>query len=160
VGTASLAIATPVGTLRLVEREGCLVRLVWDHSACAAADPESDGSALLCEAADQIDAYFRGARRRFELPLAPGGSPFQRRVWQAMAEIPYGRTATYGALAAASGSTARAVGGACGANPLPIVVPCHRVVASTGLGGYSGAGGLDTKRRLLELEGALERTLL
>jgi methylated-DNA-[protein]-cysteine S-methyltransferase len=151
----SLALETPVGRLVLVEHDGRLVRVYWGEES-----PGLGATALLREAARQLGAYFAGARQGFSLPLAAAGSPFQRRVWHAMTQIPYGRTATYGALAAALEGTARAVGGACGANPLPIIVPCHRVVASTGLGGYSGAGGAETKRRLLELEGAIEPALL
>ena len=89
------------------------------------------------------------------LPLAPAGSPFEKRVWSAMQKIPYGETRCYGDLASDIRSAPRAVGGACGKNPIPIVIPCHRVLAKAGLGGYSGAGGLDTKQALLRLEGAL-----
>ena len=91
----------------------------------------------------------------FDLPLAPAGTAFEGRVWAAMQAIPYGETRCYGDLAEATGSAPRAVGRACGKNPIPIVVPCHRVLAKTGLGGYSGDGGLVTKQRLLALEGAL-----
>jgi methylated-DNA-[protein]-cysteine S-methyltransferase len=104
----------------------------------------------------QLDEYFRGARRAFELPLAPRGTSFQRRVWQALLAIPYGETLSYGELAqrlGLSGAGARAVGLANGANPLPIVVPCHRVIGADGsLTGF--AGGLHIKRALLALEGA------
>ena len=89
------------------------------------------------------------------MPLAPAGSGFRQRVWQAMQAIPVGETRSYGALARALGSAPRAVGGACGANPIPILIPCHRVVAGGGLGGYSGGAGLATKIALLKLEGAL-----
>jgi len=110
---------------------------------------------LLDEAARQLQAYFEGKLSHFDLPLAPAGSPFENRVWTEMQQIPYGETRCYGDLAAAIGSAPRAVGGACGRNPIPIVVPCHRGLAKTGMGGYSGQGGLDTKRALLRLEGAL-----
>lgn len=111
------------------------------------------------EAVSQLEEYFAGRRRRFELRLRPagrGGSPgtaFQRGVWEAMAAIPFGTTVSYSELARRVGAPAavRAVGAACGANPLPIVIPCHRVVGSGGrLTGYRG--GLETKRRLLALE--------
>lgn len=110
-------------------------------------------SGLLADAARQFLAYFAGELRRFELPLAPEGTAFERRVWDAVAAIPYGDTRSYAEIARAVGSpgAARAVGAANGANPLPIVVPCHRVVGSGGaLTGY--AGGLELKRRLLDLE--------
>jgi methylated-DNA-[protein]-cysteine S-methyltransferase len=89
------------------------------------------------------------------MPLSPTGTPYQKRVWAALADIPYGHTCSYGAIAARVGGSARAVGGANGANPIPIVIPCHRVVGSTGLGGYSGGDGLETKRWLLALEQGL-----
>jgi O-6-methylguanine DNA methyltransferase len=105
--------------------------------------------------ADQLQDYFSGARQDFELPLdIDTGSPFQRRVWQAIAAIPYGSTASYGEIAAAAGRPGafRAAGSACGANPVALVVPCHRVVAAgRRLGGYGG--GLETKVWLLRLEG-------
>ncbi|KXS38453.1 MAG: Methylated-DNA--[protein]-cysteine S-methyltransferase [Halomonadaceae bacterium T82-2] len=109
---------------------------------------------LLNEARAQLDAYFAGRLERFSLPLAPSGSDFQQRVWQALAAIPYGERVTYGELADRLGlapGAARAVGTAVGRNPLTIVVPCHRVVGSKGaLTGY--AGGLERKRILLDLE--------
>jgi methylated-DNA-[protein]-cysteine S-methyltransferase len=101
----------------------------------------------------QLDAYFAGERRDFELELAPSGSPFQLEVWRALREIPYGRTASYGEIAAAVGQpgAARAVGGANNRNPIAIVIPCHRVIGASGsLTGYGG--GLPRKRQLLELE--------
>lgn len=114
-----------------------------------------NGSPVLAEAARQLEAYFAGRLTRFDLPLQPQGSAFEQRVWAAMQQIPYGETRCYGELAAAIHSAARAVGGACGRNPIPIVIPCHRVLAKTGLGGYSGRGGCETKERLLALEGVL-----
>ncbi len=104
----------------------------------------------------QLDEYFAGTRRRFDLPLAPSGTPFQRKVWQQLRKIPYGRTITYATLAQRVGNAAacRAVGAANGRNPLPIVVPCHRVIGSDGsLTGFGG--GIAAKRKLLELEGAV-----
>jgi methylated-DNA-[protein]-cysteine S-methyltransferase len=117
----------------------------------------SNGSPLLAAAARQLDAYFAGKLADFDLPLHPAGSDFERRVWAQMQTIPYGKTRSYGELAEAIGSAPRAVGGACGKNPIPIVIPCHRVLAKAGMGGYSGAGGLKTKHALLALEGALTR---
>ena len=108
------------------------------------------------QARQQLTEYFAGQRREFDLPLAPAGTDFQRRVWELLREIPYGETVTYGELARRLGNpkSARAVGMACNRNPIAIVVPCHRVVGSTGsLTGY--AGGLDAKAFLLKLEGVL-----
>lgn len=106
------------------------------------------------DAVGQLEEYFNGRRRAFELPLDLNGTDFQRRVWERLTRIPYGATATYAEVAAAIGRprASRAVGGACGANPLPIIVPCHRVLASGGrLGGFGG--GLEMKRALLRREG-------
>ncbi|HEX6390683.1 MAG TPA: methylated-DNA--[protein]-cysteine S-methyltransferase [Solirubrobacteraceae bacterium] len=116
-----------------------------------AAAPAAPPTGVAAEAARQIDAYLAGERADFDLPLAPAGTPFEQDVWRALREIPYGETSTYGRLAAELGSHARAVGRANGRNPLWIVVPCHRVIGADGsLTGY--AGGLDVKRRLLDLE--------
>lgn len=115
----------------------------------------ADDDPVLSRARTQLAEYFAGTRSEFDLPLAPTGSAFRQQVWDALRAIPYGTTTTYGAIANGLGLTghgARAVGLANGANPIAIVVPCHRVVASNGaLTGY--AGGLDRKRRLLALEG-------
>ncbi len=111
---------------------------------------------VLREAIRQLREYFAGRRRVFELPLRPAGTEFQRKTWAELLEIPYGETISYAELARRVGKprAARAVGAANGANPISLVVPCHRVIASGGgLGGYGG--GLEIKRRLLELEGAL-----
>lgn len=108
------------------------------------------------EAVAQLDAYFGGDLKEFDLPLSPRGTPFRERVWAALDEVPFGATTTYLGLARALGSPSavRAVGGAVGANPLLVIRPCHRVIGSAGaLTGY--AGGLDRKRHLLVLEGAL-----
>lgn len=111
---------------------------------------------LAKEAVRQLTAYLKQPNFVFGLPLAPAGTGFQRRVWSSIAEIPSGRTRTYSELAAALGSGPRAVGNACGANPYPLVVPCHRVVAVQGLGGFARQRGgflLDVKRWLLAHEG-------
>jgi methylated-DNA-[protein]-cysteine S-methyltransferase len=144
----SLSISSPVGALTLEEEDGAIVAISWGKGGL------SNGSPLLTEAARQLDAYFAGELTDFDLPLAPAGSRFEQRVWAAMQTIPYGQTRSYGDLAGAIGSAPRAVGRACGKNPIPIVIPCHRVLARAGLGGYSGEGGLVTKERLLALEGA------
>ena len=144
----SLTISSPVGRLTIEEDDGAVIAIRWGDGG------PSNGSPLLAEAARQLDAYFAGLLTEFDLPLAAAGSRFEQRVWAAMQTIPYGQTRSYGELAQAIGSAPRAVGGACGKNPIPIVIPCHRVLAKTGLGGYSGEGGLVTKERLLGLEGA------
>ncbi|MEU7423280.1 methylated-DNA--[protein]-cysteine S-methyltransferase [Streptomyces sp. NPDC040750] len=124
--------------------------------------PEHRDDRPFGEAHRQLDAYFTGRLTRFDLPLATTGSPFQRAVWQALEEIPYGTTTTYGELAARLGvprSEIRAVGGALGANPLLLVRPCHRVIGSDGsMRGY--AGGVEHKVWLLTHEGALQPTLI
>lgn len=145
----NLSLWSPLGRLTLTEADGAIVALDWSHSEEDAATP------LLSRARDQLTGYFAGRRTDFDLPLRPAGTDFQRRVWDAMLAIPYGKTRAYGDLAADLSSSARAVGTACGRNPIPILIPCHRVVGKGGaLTGYSGGGGLDTKQRLLELEGA------
>lgn len=147
----SLSIQSPVGQLTIEEEDGAIAAISWGNGRAG------NGSPLLAEAARQLQAYFDGRLSRFDLPLAPAGSPFEKRVWAAMQQIPYGETRCYGDLATDIGSAPRAVGRACGHNPIPIVIPCHRVLAKTGLGGYSGSGGLDTKQALLRLEGALRK---
>lgn len=142
----SLSLNSPVGRLTIEERDGRIVAIGWGEGA------GGNGSPLLAEAARQLAAYFAGCLHDFDLPLAAAGSPFERRVWAAMQQIPYGQTRSYGELAVIVDSAPRAVGGACGKNPIPIVIPCHRVLARNGLGGYSGDGGLATKQRLLDLE--------
>ena len=150
----SISIPSPIGRLTIEEADEQIVAIRWADELASNANL-SNGSALLAEAARQLAAYFDGTLSHFELPLAPAGSPFESRVWAAMQQIPYGETRSYGDLAAAIGSAPRAVGRACGKNPIPVVIPCHRVLAKAGLGGYSGAGGLATKQRLLALEGAV-----
>jgi methylated-DNA-[protein]-cysteine S-methyltransferase len=141
-------VDTPIGTVWLARDDQGLRRVAFTGDAGARS---TDG--LLVDAAEQLLAYFDGELEDFELPLSPGGTPFQRRVWDAVSAIPYGVTTSYSALAASIGSPTawRAVGAANGRNPLPIVVPCHRVVGAAGsLTGYGG--GLERKRALLDLE--------
>lgn len=146
---AQLSLHSPVGDLTISSHDGHVVALDWGWAR------DQHGENLLRQAKSQLEAYFDAASRSFELPLAPAGTPFQRRVWARMAEIPYGETMTYGAMAAALDSSARAVGMACGTNPIPLIIPCHRVLAANGLGGYSGEGGVETKAALLRLERVL-----
>src|SRR5690606_5315882 len=115
---------------------------------------------VLERAAEQLTQYFAGKRRSFTLPTAPGGSEFQRQVWQGLTEVPWGEVRSYGELGAATGraTAGRAVGGAVGANPLPIIIPCHRVLGSNGvITGYSAGEGIPTKAWLLAHEGIPHR---
>ncbi|MCS6933397.1 MAG: methylated-DNA--[protein]-cysteine S-methyltransferase [Acetobacteraceae bacterium] len=138
---------TPLGPLSVSEEDGAIVALDWGEGR------DQDDTPLLREACAQLQQYFDGARRAFDLPLAPAGTAFQRRVWDALCAIPPGQTRSYGELAACLGTSARAIGGANAANPIPILIPCHRVVGAAGaLGGYSGGDGIATKRFLLALE--------
>jgi methylated-DNA-[protein]-cysteine S-methyltransferase len=149
------SLHSPVGDLTVSEEDGVIVALDWGW-----ARDQSD-TPLLREAANQLNDYFDGTRTDFDLPTAPAGTPFQIAVWRAMQAIPAGSTRTYGDIAKELGSAARAVGMACGANPIPVIIPCHRILAAAGLGGYSGDGGLDTKRALLRLEGVpIQESLL
>jgi methylated-DNA-[protein]-cysteine S-methyltransferase len=143
-----------VGRLALESEGDALTGVRW---ASANERSRDEGSCpVLVEASRQLDRYFRGRLRRFDLELAAAGTPFQKAVWALMSDIPFGETATYGGMAAALGSGPRAVGMACGSNPIPIIVPCHRVLASGGkVGGYSGGQGLPTKRKLLSIEGVV-----
>lgn len=142
------AIKTPIGPLTLEADENAVTAIRFSAGGA------QDASPLLDAAEAQLREYFAGARRTFDLPLAPHGTAFQQRVWTALRTIPYGETRTYGELAAAidSPNASRAVGMANHRNPIPIIIPCHRVIGANGtLTGY--AGGLEIKRRLLALEG-------
>jgi len=145
-----LTLHTPLGELTVFEAEAAIVALDWGR---ASADPVAP-SALLLAAAGQLQDYFDGLRDGFDLPLNPAGTAFRRQVWDALCRIPPGETRSYRDIAAAVGCrSARAIGQANGANPIPILIPCHRVVAADGgLGGYSGGDGPATKRYLLDLE--------
>lgn len=141
---------TPVGRVTIASN-GCAI------TAIAIGEVGLQGtrkpSPLTNDAANQLQEYLAGRRRYFDLPLDPAGSPFQKKVWQEMLDIPYGSTKTYGEIACTVGSPrgARAVGMAANRNPIAIVIPCHRVLASNGkLGGY--ANGVEVKRFLLDLE--------
>jgi methylated-DNA-[protein]-cysteine S-methyltransferase len=142
---------SPLGQLTLVaDSDGTLRHLYFPGTAPAldSADHDPDG---LAAAVEQLEQYFRGERTVFELELETAGTPFQRSVWQELRSIPYGTTTTYGELARALEAQPRAVGSAVGATPIPIIVPCHRVIGSDGsLTGYGG--GLPRKRALLDLE--------
>jgi methylated-DNA-[protein]-cysteine S-methyltransferase len=141
-----LSLHTPVGDITLSEESGRIVALDWGWGR------DQQETPILALARGQLHAYFDGALTRFDLPLDPHGTPYRLRVWQALRTIPSGQTRTYGEIARIAGGSPRSVGGANGANPIPILIPCHRVVAGDGIGGYSGADGLPTKRYLLALE--------
>lgn len=148
-----IAYNSPVGPLTLFEDDDHIVAVEWGWPPDSTEPP----SPLLERARDQLEAYFEGKLTDFDLPLAPAGTAFQKKVWQALSRIPFGTTRSYAELASELGTAPRALGGACGRNPLPILIPCHRVLAANrGLGGYSGMDGIETKRFLLKLEGALE----
>jgi len=147
-------IPSPIGPLRLSATDQGLCRIVLpgERGACVYGG-KPQAHPVLSEAQSQLDLYFSGHLRNFTLPLTPQGTPFQLRVWQALGEIPYGETISYAQLATNIGrpKAVRAVGGANGRNPLPIIRPCHRVIGSDGgLTGFSG--GLPSKRYLLRLE--------
>ena len=147
-----LSFDTPVGRIGIMEENGALTHLLLPGEA-APLDATPGETPLLRKAARELTEYFAGKRRAFDLPLAPAGTAFQKRVWDALAAIPYGETRSYGEVAARIGSphAGRAVGGANHRNPLPILIPCHRVVGADGsLTGYGG--GLHVKRALLVLE--------
>jgi methylated-DNA-[protein]-cysteine S-methyltransferase len=141
-----LSLHTPIGDITVFEQAGAIVSLDWGWV------PRQHPSPLLHTARDQLEAYFDGKLTAFDLPLAPPGTPYRRQVWQALRDIPYGETRSYREIAAAIGGSARSVGQANGHNPIPLIIPCHRVVAANHIGGYSGGDGLSTKRWLLDLE--------
>lgn len=148
-----LTVASPLGPLMLTEEDGALVSIAWAEEGEA---DSTDETPLLIDAKRQLEEYFAGERTIFDLPLAPKGTEFEKKVWDELLAIPYGEVKLYGDIARTLGGIARAVGGACGSNPIPVVIPCHRVLgAGDRMTGYSGRGGVETKRRLLMLEGAL-----
>ena len=143
-------ISSPFGNILLESREGCLSRLQFTEE-------QTDGNILdqvLLSAKEQLEEYFAGKRKNFDMPIGLGGTDFQRKVWMEVAKIPFGQTTTYMKLSQKLGNPAaiRAVGAAIGANPILVILPCHRILGSDGsLTGY--AGGLERKKALLELEG-------
>ena len=148
-----LVIDSPIGPLRLVAVDGALIAIDFSPFGDRAGDEAAD-EPVLQRAATQLAEYFAGERTDFDLPLAPKGTAFQQQVWAELVKIGYGETASYGEIAHRLGLTnaaSRAVGTANGRNPIPIIVPCHRVIGADGtLTGY--AGGIERKRILLDLE--------
>ncbi len=141
-----MTLQSPFGPLTLREEGGQIVALSWGTGG-------ADEAPLLVEASRQLGEYFAGSRIEFDLPIAfrPG---LQGEVMRAMCAIPFGETRTYGDLAKSLGAPAQAIGQACGGNPVPIIVPCHRILGASGLGGFSAPGGVETKVALLKHEGA------
>jgi methylated-DNA-[protein]-cysteine S-methyltransferase len=149
--TTYTTVQSPVGPLTLVAEAGALVGLYFANAPRAPEWVRDDGA--LPEARRQLEEYFAGKRTRFDVPLAPRGTPFRRAVWDQLLRIPYGETSTYGQIARALGKpeASRAVGGANHHNPISIIIPCHRVIGADGsLTGYGGE--LHRKQALLELE--------
>ena len=157
---AQVVVDSPVGPLLLVASAGALTHIWFDglrRASAGAADVPPEDAQVLAVATMQLAEYFAGRRTEFDLPLRASGTSFQHAVWEALRAIPWGTTTTYGAIARELGlpsSASRAVGAANGANPIPVVVPCHRVIGSNGLlTGYGG--GLARKEVLLRLEGVV-----
>lgn len=144
----TLALDTQFGRLALTEHDNAIVTVAWN------AEDEGEVTDLLREGIAQLSAYADGKLEVFDLPLRVNGSDFQRAVCDEIYAIPFGCTRTYGEIAKAIGAPAQAVGSACGGNPIPIIIPCHRVMGVKGLTGFSGAGGVETKVALLRHEGA------
>lgn len=151
---SQLSLHGPIGDLTISEEVGRIVSVDWGWGC------EQEETALLREARAQLFAHFDGILRAFDLPLAPAGTAYQRQVWEVLIRIPYGATRTYTEVAAEAGGAPRSVGQANGSNPIPIMIPCHRVVAAGGLGGYSGGSGVDTKRWVLGLERRTQATAI
>jgi len=151
--TTTMPLDTPIGTL-VLECDGDVLIGVWlPHERRHGRNDAGDVPPVLKETATQLEEYFAGERRDFDVPMELDGTAFQQEVWAELSRIPYGETISYGELARRVGrpSAPRAVGQANGRNPIPIIVPCHRVLAVNGIGGYGG--GLTVKRALLAVEG-------
>lgn len=179
-------LESPLGPIRLRVDDGAITELRWNTEQDQAEPAATEGAAprsastppaitqpavtqpaitptddamldpIVAETSRQLDAYFAGELETFDLPVRPAGTTFQRLVWHIMQRIPKGHVRTYGGVADELGASARAVGTACGRNPIPIIIPCHRIVAANGkMGGFSAAGGVEDKVWLLRHEGAL-----
>jgi len=136
------------GWFSLVEEDGRITQLLWEDRT------EGFRSEVLKEGLNQLEAYFAGKLTQFDLPLAPKGTDFQQQVYRIMQDIPFGEVLTYGEVAKKLCVPAQPVGQACGSNPIPVIIPCHRIVGTGNLGGFSGMGGVETKVQLLRHEGA------
>ncbi len=145
-----ISFLTPLGSLTVFEDAEMLVALEWGEV------PENRPSALLSLVREGLLRYFDGTPLPLDWPTNPGGTFYQRRVWDRIRRVPFGQTTSYGALAFELSSAPRAIAGACAHNPLPLIIPCHRVIAADGsLGGYSGGDGPETKAALLNIEGSV-----
>lgn len=156
-----IRLKSPIGQLEVLARDGAVVSVEIERSGRLTHEstPEKK-SPVLDAAAKQLSEYFAGTRREFDLPVKLDGTDFQRAVWGAVAEIPFGNVRSYGDVGMTTGrsSAGRAVGGAVGSNPIPLIIPCHRVLASDGrITGYSGGNGIATKAWLLDFEGIPHR---
>lgn len=148
-------VSTPLGDITAVANEQGLTQVILAGDDGSVLVEATEGGPIVDAAATQLAEYFAGERMAFDLPLDPQGTEFQLTVWKALGDVPFGTTATYGEIARAIGqlTATRAVGAANGRNPIPIIIPCHRVIGASGeLTGYSGGGGIETKRRLLDHE--------
>lgn len=143
-----IGVDSPLGPLTVIARDGAITGLGWGR--CDA----QDSTAELDAARVQLTAYFAGQIQVFDVPLRVEASDFQQQVCAQISAIPFGQTRSYGEIARDLGVPAQAVGTGCGGNPIPILIPCHRVLGATGLGGFSGQGGVETKVWLLRHEGA------
>lgn len=140
-----ISFVSLLGPITIFEEGGKIISLLFSYSE------HSDSSPLIEKAKEEIEEYFQGKRKTFDLPLDAKGTEFQKRVWKELLDIRYGETLSYGEIGDRIGTKAyRAIGNACGKNPIPILIPCHRVVGKDNIGGFSL--GLDLKRKLLDIE--------
>lgn len=141
-----ISFHSPVGDLSIAENDNLIVSIDWGWGSLEEKTP------LLEEAKNQIAAYFNGKLKKFDLPILSPGTAYQQQVWEFLQTIPFGTTKSYSELAKIIGGSARSIGNANAANPIPIIIPCHRVIGKRTLGGYSGGEGIKTKEYLLNIE--------
>lgn len=141
-----ISLHSPIGDLSIAEHNDFIVSIEWGWGSL------QEETTLLKEAKQQLNAYFDGKLRKFDLALQPFGTPYQLNIWKILQTIPYGETRSYQEIAKLAGGSPRSVGGANAKNPIPIIIPCHRVLSKNGLGGYSGGEGIKTKHYLLAME--------
>ena len=150
----SLSMSSSVGWITLFEKSNKIIALEWGQVKIQTESP------LLKAAKNEIIEYFNNKRKKFSIPLNPTGTSFQKSVWAIIAKIPYGQTRTYSEIANQINSAPRPIGGACGKNPIPILIPCHRVIGTNNkLTGFSGGFGVQTKQSLIKLETQVTSTL-